>query len=91
MGDRHLIWQALTGSPHKFRPQKNRSLRTNADQLSNFCCNAIVVAAGEACVRLRSSREIRRCGVSGRPKTQVLRLLRSRTQASPAATDCVMA
>ena len=27
------------------------------DQLSNFCSNAIFVAAGAACVRLRSSRE----------------------------------
>jgi hypothetical protein len=48
-----------------------------------------LVAAGEACVRLRSSREIRRCGVSGRPRAQVLRLLLSRTQALPAATDRV--
>jgi hypothetical protein len=31
----------------------------DASQLSNFCGNAIFVAAGEACVRLRSSREIR--------------------------------
>ena len=45
----------------------------------------ILVAAGEACVRLRSSREISQRGVSERPRTQVLRLLRSRTQASPAA------
>ncbi|CAI8912543.1 hypothetical protein EMIT0P253_410031 [Pseudomonas sp. IT-P253] len=29
------------------------------------------VAAGEACVRLRSSREVRQCGVSGRARSQV--------------------
>ena len=43
------------------------------------------VAAGEACVRLRSSRETRTCGLPGRSDIQDLRLLRSRTQASPAA------
>src|SRR5690606_23742674 len=42
--------------------------------------------AGEACVRLRSSREIRQRGPSVTPCIQGLRLLRSRTQVSPAAT-----
>jgi hypothetical protein len=36
--------------------------------------------------RLLSSRDIRARGVSGQSSKQVLRLLRSRTQASPAAT-----
>jgi hypothetical protein len=45
-----------------------------------------LVTAGEACVRLRSNREIRQRGPSGLPRAQVSRLLRSRTQASPAAT-----
>ena len=49
------------------------------------------VAAGEACVGSgvaldRSSRQIIRRCVSGRPCTQFSRLLSSRTQASPAAT-----
>ncbi len=47
---------------------------------------ALYVAAGEACVRLRSSRKIMQRCVSGRPRTQFSRLLRSRTQASLAAT-----
>jgi hypothetical protein len=47
------------------------------------------VAAGEACVRLRSSREIKHRGVSGKPHYPGLRLLCSRTQASPAATGIV--
>jgi len=39
----------------------------NASQLSNFCGNAIVVAAGEACVRLRSSRNTWVCGLPETP------------------------
>jgi len=36
--------------------------------------------AARGCVRLRSSREFKRFGVSDKTRTQVLRLLRSRTQ-----------
>ncbi|CAI8711178.1 hypothetical protein EMIT0P253_110099 [Pseudomonas sp. IT-P253] len=44
------------------------------------------VAAGEACVRLRSSRKPCLHGAPEIPRVLILRLLRSRTQASPAAT-----
>ena len=44
------------------------------------------VAAGEACVRLRSSRKPYLQGLPETPRTLISRLLRSRTQASPAAT-----
>jgi len=67
----------------------------NAGQLRNFCGNAIVVAAGEACVGRselgRSSRKTGVCGIPETPHRLISRLLRSRTQASPAATDRVMA
>ncbi|VVO41804.1 hypothetical protein PS691_05812 [Pseudomonas fluorescens] len=45
------------------------------------------VATGEACVRLRSSRKIRCCGIPEKPSKQDSRLLRSRTQPSAAATN----
>jgi hypothetical protein len=47
--------------------------------------NAQPFVIGEACVRLRSSRETIHRGGSGTLWIQDLRLLRSRTQASPAA------
>jgi len=49
------------------------------------------VAAGEACVRLRSGRKSCWFGMPDIPHLLILRLLRSRTQASPAATGRVMA
>lgn len=49
------------------------------------------VAAGEGCVRRRSRREIRHHDLSGQPCSQDLRALRTRTQASPAATVYVAA
>jgi len=59
--------------------------------MSNFTHNAYFVAAGEACVRLRSSRKTCARGLAETPHCLISRLLRSRTQASPAATDRVMA
>ncbi|CAI8929834.1 hypothetical protein EMIT0P253_40131 [Pseudomonas sp. IT-P253] len=44
------------------------------------------VAAGAACVRLRSSRKLYLHGAPETPRALILRLLRSRTQAAPAAT-----
>ncbi|MDR6605206.1 hypothetical protein J2X87_000257 [Pseudomonas synxantha] len=49
-----------------------------------------LVAAGEACVRRRSRREIRHLGVSGELRRQGLRRLRRRTQAPPAATKAAL-
>ncbi|MBZ9780164.1 hypothetical protein K9857_01170 [Pseudomonas sp. REP124] len=45
-----------------------------------------LVAADEACVRLRSRRQFGYFGLTGRTHAQVSRLLRSRTQPSAAAT-----
>ncbi|MGY2259455.1 hypothetical protein [Pseudomonas sp. SDO55104_S430] len=50
-----------------------------------------LVAADEACVRLRSRRQYGYFGLSGRTHAQVLRLLRSRTQPSAAATKAAIA
>ncbi len=47
---------------------------------------ALLVAAAEGCDRARSARQTRRRGVSGRSRRMVLRLLRSRSQPSAAAT-----
>src|SRR5690242_4906242 len=47
----------------------------------------ILVAAGEACVRLRSSRKSCMHDVPVTPQCLKSRLLRGRTQASPAATE----
>jgi len=63
----------------------------NTDQLGEPRRYAFLVAAAEGCVRLRSSRKIGVRGTSGRSCKPDLRLLRSRTQATPAATDCVVA
>jgi hypothetical protein len=59
----------------------------NAVHLSDFSRETFFVAAAEGCVRLRSSRESGCRGVPDAPQLLILRLLRSRTQASPAATD----
>ena len=50
-----------------------------------------LVAAAEGCVRLRSRRQYGYFGLSGRSRAQVLRLLRSRTQPSAAATKAATA
>jgi len=49
------------------------------------------VAAGEACVRLRSSRKACVRDLPETPRGLISRLLRSRTQATPAATDRILA
>ncbi|WP_157395760.1 hypothetical protein [Pseudomonas sp. GM48] len=63
----------------------------NADQLGEPRRYAFFVAAAEGGVRLRSSRKSALHDLSVVPRTLILRLLRSRTQATPAATDCVVA
>jgi len=70
---------------------KKGDLRVNADQLGEPRLYAYLVAAAEGCVRLRSSRKSGLHDLYEVLRTLILRLLRSRTQATPAATDCVAA
>ncbi|CAI8966933.1 hypothetical protein EMIT0194MI4_60293 [Pseudomonas sp. IT-194MI4] len=66
-------------------------LERNAVHLNSFSRDAFFVAAAEGCVRLRSSRESGCRDVPDAPQWLILRPLRSRTQASPAATDRITA
>ena len=78
--------------PHAGSSQtKKAALMANADQLGEPRRYAYLVAAAEGCVRLRSSRKSGSHDLSEVPRTLILRLLRSRTQPSAAATDCVVA
>jgi len=58
----------------------------NSTFIPAFNSDTGFVAAGEACVRLRSSRKSWVLGLPETPSRMISRLLRSRTQASPAAT-----
>src|SRR5689334_18005904 len=71
--------------------RKKPATWANADQLGKPRRHAFLVAATEGGVRLRSSRKSGLHDLSDVPRTLILRLLRSRTQATPAATHCVVA
>ncbi len=70
-------------SPDISRTQDLRLLRNRSQPRrlgSGYTATANPVAAGAACDRLRSSRKACRCVSPGRSRTQVLRLLRNRSQ-----------
>ncbi|AZD86002.1 Fibronectin type III domain protein [Pseudomonas chlororaphis subsp. aureofaciens] len=70
-------------SPGRPRTQALRLLRNRSQPRglgSGYTATANPVAAAEGCDRLRSSRKACRCVSPGRSRTQVLRLLRARSQ-----------